>query len=145
MAQEDPYPACRFYVKVEGLTEGTFEGVFTEVGGLQMEMEVTEYAEGGINNFVYRLPGRTKVGNITLRRGMIASNSLFKWYLDVAQGKIVRRNVSVTMFVAGKSELRWSFIGAFPVKWIGPQLVATATVVGVEELELAHNGLQPDG
>ena len=52
----DSYPNCRFYVEIDGMAQA----VFTEVSGLQLEMEVMEYQEGGNNDFVHRLPGRTK-------------------------------------------------------------------------------------
>ncbi len=137
MAQQG-YPNCRFYVEIDGI----MEAVFTDVSGLQVEMEVFEYAEGGNNNFVHRLPGRTKVSNITLKRGMTGSNDFFKWYAEVASGTIKRRNVSVILYdVRGTELTRWSFVKAYPVKWIGPQLSAAGHDAAIETLELAHEGL----
>jgi phage tail-like protein len=139
---DDSFPSCRFYVEIDGMPEA----VFTEVGGLQVEMDVLEYQEGGMNDFVYRLPGRTKVSNITLKRGMARGNGFFRWCMDVAGGQIDRRNVSVVMYdVAGKEVLRWDFAGAYPVKWVGPQFQAAGNVPAIETLELAHNGLQRNG
>ena len=66
---------------------GIAQAVFTEVSGLQLEMEVMEYQEGGNNDFVHRLPGRTKSSNLTLKRGMTNSNEFFQWYAELAQGK----------------------------------------------------------
>lgn len=138
MSTQEAYPNCRFYVEVGGIPQA----VFAEVSGLQVEMEVTEYAEGGINSFVHRLPGRTKVSNITLKRGMTASNDFFKWYMQGLRGKVDRRNISVVMYdTAGNELLRWNFIEAYPVKWIGPQMSGGGNAVAVETLELAHNGL----
>lgn len=136
---QDPFPNCRFYVEVNN----SKEAIFTEVSGLQVEMEVMEYEEGGQNDFVHRLPGRSKVSNITLKRGMIRSNDFFNWYMKIAQGTIERRNVSVVMYdVAGIEVARWNFINAYPVKWIGPQFVADGTAAAVETLELAHEGFK---
>ena len=138
MAQQQGIPNCRFYVKIDGI----MEAVFTEVTGLQIEMEVFEYAEGGNNNFVHRLPGRTKVSNITLKRGMARSNDFFKWYTEVASGTIKRRNVAVILFdVRGEELTRWNFLNAYPVKWVGPQLAAAGHDAAIETLELAHEGL----
>lgn len=134
------YPTNRFYVILDLVPTA----VFTELSGLQVETEVMEYAEGGNNSFVHRLPGRTKVSNITLKRGMTTSNELFKWYMEIAQGnKIKRRNLSIVMYdTALKEVMRWSFNNAYPVKWIGPQLSAASTNSAIETLELAHDGLQ---
>jgi phage tail-like protein len=136
----DSYTTSRFYVMIDG----TAQAVFTEVSGLQIETEVQEYAEGGNNGFVHRLPGRTRVGNITLKRGLTGSNELFKWYMQIASGqKIDRRNISLVMYdVAGVELLRWNFLMAYPVKWIGPQFEATGNAAAIETLELAHAGLQ---
>lgn len=135
---EEAYPSYRFYVEIAGVPQA----VFTEVSGLQIETEITEYEEGGNNDFVHRLPGRTKIGNITLKRGMTSSNELLQWFLKIARGSIDRRNVTVIMYdTAGKELFRWNFIEAYPVKWIGPQFAAASTEAAVETLELTHNGM----
>lgn len=134
---KEAYPACRFYVEIGGTTKA----VFTELSGLQVETEVEEYAEGGNNAFVHYLPGRTKVGRLTLKRGMTASDELFKWYLHVAQGKVERRNVSIIMYdLEGNVLTQWDFRKAYPVRWTGPQFSADGSAAAVETLELAHDG-----
>jgi phage tail-like protein len=135
---EEAFPSCRFYVMLDGVVQG----VFTEVGGLQVEMDVMEYQEGGNNGFVYRLPGFTKVSNITLKRGMTKSNDFFKWCANIADGNFRRRNISIVMYdVAGEELMRWNFINAYPVKWTGPQFQASDTAAAIETLELAHEGM----
>lgn len=51
---------------------------FTEVSGLSKETEALEYKEG---NDLYgrNLPGRTKAGSITLRRGLDLNNYFIGW------------------------------------------------------------------
>jgi phage tail-like protein len=137
---QEAYANCRFYVEIGGMPQA----VFTEVDGLQVEMDVLEYEEGGNNGFVHRLPGRTKVGRLTLKRGMTGSNEFFKWCMEITQGKITRRNISVVMYdTAGTERMRWSFEKAYPVKWVGPQFTATGTTMAIETVELAHDGLVP--
>ena len=131
---------CRFYVKIDGMTSA----VFTEMSGLQVETVVTEYEEGGNNGFVHRLPGRTKVGNLTLKRGVVATNEFFNWYSEILQGKLKYRHVDVLVFDSEGNELaKWSFANAYPVKWTGPQLAADGKNAAIETLELAHEGLIP--
>ncbi len=134
----EAYPSCRFYV----MLGDKVEGVFTEVSGLQVEIDVMDYQEGGNNDFVHRLPGYTKVTNLTLKRGMTGSNEFYKWFAKVASGKFTRRDVTVVMYDAGGNELmRWNFSQAYPVKWIGPQFRSTETAAAIETLELAHQGM----
>jgi phage tail-like protein len=132
------YTNCRFYVQIDGLTQA----VFTELGGLALETEVFEYQEGGNNSYSHRLPGRAKVGNVSLKRGITQSNELFKWCRNITQGNMDKRNISVLMFdTEGTEVARWNFVKAFPVKWSGPQFQAEGHVTAIESLELAHEGL----
>jgi phage tail-like protein len=131
-------PNYRFYVMIEGIPKA----VFTEASGLQIETEILEYAEGGNNSFVHRLPGRTKFSNLTLKRGMTSTNEFFRWYVQIMHGKNERRNLAVVMYdPKGEEILRWNFINAYPVKWVGPQLSAGGNAIAVETLEIAHEGL----
>lgn len=130
----------RFYVFIGSRATA----IFNELSGLQIETDVFEYNEGGNNGFAHQLPGRTRVGRLTLKQGMVASDQLFRWYLDIASGKLAeRRNISVVLFdEAGEELRRWNFLDAFPVRWVGPTLEAGSTTAAIETLELAHAGLQ---
>jgi phage tail-like protein len=135
---EDAYASCRFYVEISNIPQA----VFTEVSGLQLELEVTDYQEGGNNNYVHRLPGRTKSANITLKRGMSKTNGFLKWLLDTAKGTITRQNVTVVMYYTdGKVLRRWTLADAFPTKWVGAQLSAASSTAAIETLELAFSNL----
>ena len=135
----DPSTVFRFYVEVDSKKEA----VFTEVSGLSMEMALEDVEEGGNNEFVHRMPGRCKVGNLTLKRGMTASNEFLQWSVKVAQGTIEKKHVSVVMYnVDGSEAMRWNFDNAYPVKWSGPQFKADDKVVALETVELAHEGMK---
>lgn len=134
----DSHPVSRFYVEIQGVTQA----VFSEVSGLQIETEVFEYREGGNNSFIWRMPGPTRIGNLTLKHGLVASGDLFTWYMQTVRGTFEPRNVSVIIYNAAGSELaRWSFSGAYPVRWVGPMLSAESSLAAVETIELAHSGL----
>ena len=45
-------------------------GYFTQITGFSAQLDVLEYPEGGVNDYVHRLPTRIKQGNITLKRGV---------------------------------------------------------------------------
>lgn len=138
MSIEEAYSTCRFYVQIDS----SMHALFTEVSGLQVEVTPQDVEEGGVNEFVHRLPGRAKVGNLTLKRGMTRSNEFLNWLLDVASGKITRRNITLIMYDTRRKPLmRWNFRMAYPVKWSGPQFKSTSTESAVETLELAHEGM----
>jgi phage tail-like protein len=130
------HAACRFYVEI-GDGGKQIQAVFTELSGLQVEMQVMEYEEGGTNSFVHRLPGRLKVGNITLKHGLTKSNDFLKWCM-----KLERKNVTVVMYdVKGQPVVRWHFNKAYPVKWTGPSFTADSTAMAIESVEITHQGL----
>lgn len=138
------HPACRFYVQV-GDQSAALHAVFTEVSGLQVEMQVMDYEEGGTNNFVHRLPGRWKVGNVTLKHGMTVSNAFLKWCMKSNIGSLQRQNITVVLYdTLGQPVVRWHFTNAYPVKWTGPQFTADSTTIAIESIEFAHQGLTVD-
>ncbi len=135
---DEVYSDNRFYVQINGADVA----VFTEVSGLQIETEVLEYVEGGRNDHVHKLPGHSRTSNLILKRGVTTGNELMQWMLDVTQGSVYRQAVTVVMFDAfGFPILRWHFIGAYPVKWSGPQFNAANNSAAIETLELAHHGM----
>ncbi len=131
----------KFNVQIQGIQQA----IFSECSGLQVETEVFEYMEGGRNDYVHKLPGRTKVSNVTLKWGVTDGHDLWDWFKSVArgQGQIQRKNVSIVLQdPRGNEVTRWTFLEAYPVKWVGPAFKASETAVAVETLELAHRGLE---
>jgi phage tail-like protein len=89
----DPFLSGSFWIEIQGLVVASF----VECSGLRIETEVQEYAEGGRNDVVYKLPVRTKYSNITLKRGWTASRDLWNWYQEVVSGTIKPRDCSIVM------------------------------------------------
>jgi phage tail-like protein len=131
--------AKNFVVDLQGLNVKL--GYFTQVTGFSSQIDVLEYAEGGQNTFVHRLPTRTKQGNITLKRGVITSDTaLVDWYhKTVVQAQVV--TLVITLRDTEDKPIRtWNFQNAYPVKWTGGDLNAGGTEFLTESLEVAHNG-----
>jgi phage tail-like protein len=55
-------------------------GQFSHCSGLEMWFEMYEYAEGGNNDFVHKLPGRLIFPNLVLSRGLTNSDALLRWF-----------------------------------------------------------------
>ena len=128
----------RFMVEIGHLQVGGF----SEVSGLTVETEVFEYAEGGLNQFTHRFPTRTKYVPLVLKRGMTISTMLWEWYDEVTQGFVSRKDGTIVLYDANNEVFRrWHFFGAYPTKWVGPELNAASSDIAVEAIELTHNGL----
>jgi phage tail-like protein len=127
-----------FHVQIGNVSEA----MFTECSGLQAEVQVEEYAQGGENDTVHKLAGRVRYSNITLRRGVRFSDTLYLWWRQVLQGKITRKNVTILLFDPHMGSLmQWQLIDAFPVKWVAPQLRAADSSPAIESLELTFERL----
>jgi phage tail-like protein len=139
MPARGPYTAFRFLVEIKGIIVGGF----TEVTGLDMEMELESYREGGENGFIHQLPGAMRYpSHLVLKRGLSDADSFWRWYRNAANGRIERRNGSIILQdPTGDEVWRWNFVDAYPVRWTGPQLRASSAEIAIETLELAHRGL----
>lgn len=136
----DHFGAFNFRVEIDGLTAGAFKAC----SGLKVETEIFEYAEGGDNSQTRKLIGPTKTGNITLRKGLVTSEALYKWREEIvnADGPIKRRSGAIIICDDDGSELtRWNFFNAWPVRWEGPELDGSASNAAVEVLEIAPERL----
>lgn len=131
-ARVDPYKNFNFTVSINGITAG-----FSEVSGLDSEVSVIEYREGG-DHLIRKLPGLIKFANIVLKRGITESLELYNWYKAIMQGKNDRRDGSIILLDDERTPVtRWNFKNAFPCKYQGPDLNAKTSEVAIETLELA--------
>lgn len=146
--RNDPYMGFNFLVEIEGLLVGGFN----EVSGLQGEVEVHEYREGGQNQFIHKFVGPTKYStNLILKHGMTDIDFLWSWYNDVSTAiengdPVERRNGSIFLLDRKRiPAMWWNFEAGFPIKWTGPELNSTSNTVAAESVEIVHMGIiKPD-
>src|SRR5260370_13355769 len=136
---------------VGGSGDPLADGAFQECNGLEVEMDVQEYPEGGRNDGVIRRIGRAKYQNLVLKRGMFLSaagnldGDLWKWFQDVVAGtRPVRRydGIVEVLGVADEVVATWTFDRGLPAKIVGPQLNAKTGEIAMKELHLPHKGLR---
>ncbi len=132
--------AFRFYVEVGGIISAEF----TECNGLTVDRDVYEITAGGVNDFIYKKPGRLKWSNITLRRGITYSRDLWNWFsAGMYGGPVTRKNISIILGNAQMKKVKqWDVIAAFPVKWSGADLSTSTLEVALESIEIAHHGMR---
>jgi phage tail-like protein len=143
----------RFRVKLRQSGGGTTlgDGGFQECSGLEVEMDVQDYMEGGNNDAVIRRAGRAKYSQLILKRGMFYSGSgaanreLWDWLQKMVSGQrpIARYDGQIeVMSVADEVAATWVFTRGLPAKIRGPELNAKSGEVAIEELHIAHEGLR---
>ncbi len=135
------YPIPKFHFQVQW--GGTRIG-FSEVTGLTIENEVIEYREGSSPEYnKIKMPGLHKFGNITLKRGIFASdNDYFNWLNTVKLNTIERRDLIISLLNENHEPVvSYKVKQAWPVKLQAPDLKSDANEVAIESIELAHEGL----
>lgn len=120
---------------------------FSEVGGLEADVEVKAYAEGGRAEGNRQLVGRTTYPNLVLKRGMSRNLESWRWFTSVARGvrPVPRKGVIIELLdTADRTSVvaRWLVSSAVPVKMRCTDLNARTGEVAIEELHLAHEGLE---
>jgi phage tail-like protein len=143
MAERDPLVGYHFYVEIDSITQAQFR----ECSGLGSEQQAIEYKEAGKNGVtvIKKVPGALKWTDITLKRGVTDVMELWKWRKAIEDGKVEteRKNGSIVMYNQANTEVaRWNFVNAWPMKITGPQPNANNNDVALEELVLAHEGLE---
>ena len=127
----------KFLVEIGGM----YVGGFSEVSGIGSELAIDEYAEGGLNDYKHKFPGRKKTSNLVLKRGITISSFLWDWYSDTKIGNVELLNGTISVQNRmGIPIAFYSFFDAYPVKWQGPDLNSNQAAVAIESIELAHNG-----
>ena len=127
------------------------EGGFQECSGLDLELDVSDYQEGGRNNGVVQRAGRAKYTRLVLKRGLfhqegdLVDDTVWTWIQDVFDGVRPLRRYDGDVTVLGAEQAvvaHWRFTRGLPAKVVGPQLNARTGEVAMEELHIAHEGLR---
>ena len=144
--RDRPYNQFNFLVDLgTGNTEGADAG-FQEVSGIGMEVTVTEYRNGNEReNQVRKITGLAKYANITLKRGVIGSLSLYKWLDQIRNGdQSATRTVTIHLQNEDHTEIvqTWKLLRARIVKHVSGPFNARGTDVAMEEMVLAYERLE---
>jgi phage tail-like protein len=137
--RHDPLRNFRFRLEIGGISEAHF----SEVTGFDITSDVIDYREGDDPTHVRKLPGLTKYGTVTLKRGVTDSMDLYNWYKDIVAGKIRRATVAIVVIdEAGADKARFQITEAWPSKYDPMDLNAKGNDVSIETLELVNEGVE---
>ncbi|WP_340105906.1 phage tail protein [Rhodohalobacter sp. 8-1] len=143
MAQFHPPTGFHFLVRFEGL-QNIYPGIpdvgFQEVSGINVDIGVEEYQEGGENRFAHRLPQPVSYPNLIMKRGILIDSQLVQWFRGAVEGFTFEANdISVVLLNNDHDPLQaWNFINAWPVKWSVDGLHAEENKIMIESIEFAY-------
>ena len=135
----DPYPAFNYLIDIGGITAGGF----SEVSGLDAEVQPIDYRNGDEDFVARKLPGIKRFPNIVLKRGIVGNLDLFAWLNTAMTGKVDRREGAIILRDEQRNEvMRWKFTRGWACKLMGPSLKGDGNAIAVEALEIAHESLE---
>ncbi|QHE85159.1 phage tail protein [Hydrogenophaga sp. BPS33] len=138
-----PYGAFNYLVNFDG---GEVFGGFSDVSGIGTEVTIAEYRNGNEKeNHVRKLAGIHKVSDVTLKRGILNSKSLFDWIQQTrTQGPAAQRNVTITLLDEAHAPVQtWVLRGVVPMKYTGPTLAGKGGGdVAMEEIALSAEAME---
>jgi phage tail-like protein len=144
--RERPFAQFNFLVDLgTGTTDGADAG-FQECSNIGMEVTVAEYRNGNHReNGVMKITGLNKASDVTLKRGVIGSDTLYQWLNQIRDGdETALRTVTITL----KSEdhnldvQTWRLLRARIIKYVSGPFNAKGTDVAMEELTLAFERME---
>lgn len=134
-----PLPNYHFDVQFGGVSLR-----FTEVTGLDIQVEVIDFRDGVSPEYSNRkMPGQHRYSNLILKRGIVTGDTdFFDWMKTVQAGLPERRDIQVRLLNEEHNPVYvWKIRNAFPVKYSGPHFNSKSSEVAIETLEIAYDGM----
>jgi phage tail-like protein len=135
------YPPVGFHFAVAfqllPLTPNDFR--FQEVSGLDAEIEMESFAEGGQNRFTWQLPKKVRYSDITLKRGMFIGSGIVLWCRNALEN-FVFEPINITIALLNDKHVpiqTWYVVNAIPKKWSISGFNAQENAVVVESITLS--------
>jgi phage tail-like protein len=140
-ASPNPYRKYNYRITV---AEGGIIGHFTRCDGIEIVTERLSYAEGGLNNRVYQLPGPTHNLPVVLHYGLISNDSLGLWTWMETTRKTQRDKRSVMLDYLGPeaNDVRGYVLEeAWICAWKGGEMDGLGREYAVERISIAYDAV----
>jgi phage tail-like protein len=135
-----PMPKFYFSVDIDDLTDLPFQ----EVSGLEVEADNISYRHGNDPSFgTIQMPGIKKSGNLILKKGVFANETLFNSLISKIRLNTYKRMTVVIRLMDETTEPRmtWEINNAFPLKYTSTEMNSESSEAAIESLEFSHQGI----
>jgi phage tail-like protein len=144
--RDRPYVQFNFLVDLgTGTTDGPDAG-FQEISNIGMEVTVAEYRNGNEKeNSVRKITGLNKATDVTMKRGVIGSLTLYNWLHQIRNGdQNALRTITIQLQNEDHTEIvqTWKLLRARIIKHVSGPLNAKGTDVALEELTISYERLE---
>ena len=133
-----PFTGFHFRVSFESLPPADTDFRFQEVSGLEVEMEMESFTEGGQNRFTWQLPKRARYSDIVLKRGLFTGSTVLAWCRDAFENFIfLPVNITISLLNEKHEPVQsWYVVNAIPKKWSVSGFNAQENSIVVESITL---------
>lgn len=123
-----------FQVKIEGMDEINTD--FVSVSGVVSESEEIEFMNG-VDPYVRKTAGRVTYEPVVMERIYKGVDDFYRWRLEIENGNVERKNVTVTLMDAAFTAKRTMTLElAWPSKWEMPDMDANSSGPAMERITL---------
>jgi len=144
--RDRPYGQFNFWVTLgQGGDPKAPDGGFQEISALGMEVGVAEYRYGNhpLNNTL-KVTGLGKSADVTLKRGVMGSDTIYKWFNSIRNGQNEMRTVRIELRNEENSDTvqTWVLNNARVIKFTAGPLNAKSNEIAMEELTLSFERME---
>jgi phage tail-like protein len=144
--RDRPYVQFNFLVDLGTGNSAGADAGFQEISNIGMEVTVADYRTGNTKeNSVMKITGLNKATDVTMKRGVIGSLTLYQWLNDIRNGnQNALRNIVIQLQNEDHTDVvqTWKLLRARITKHTSGPLNAKGTDVAMEELVLAYERLE---
>ena len=132
----DPQQRFRFKVVI-----GSSEFGAKNVSGLEKEIEVTNYREGGYKT-THKLPGIASTGTLSIEKGAFADITMYNMIKDALEKTDFRKTITITeQNRLGKAIRQHVVTEAWASKFTAPEFDAESSEVATETIEIQYEDI----
>jgi phage tail-like protein len=134
-----PITAFRYMAKI-----GDAEIAFSEISGLNIGYEASEYKEATANGVVTtQVVGQRDVPTITMKRGLFEKSlELYDWLNGMHTDDFTKKDIIISLLNnTNNAVMTWTIANAFPMKFEGPSLDAKSNDISFQSLEVKGDSL----
>lgn len=132
-----------FMVEIEGID--TINTEFVNVSGVQSTTEVIDFAHG-TDPYVRKTAGRVTFEDITMERVYKGVDDFYAWRMEVENGNIERRNITISMMNTAFEVIRsMTLESAWPSGWVMPPMDASSSGPATESITLTCERVRESG
>ncbi len=145
------YPLPSYNYRVTVLGDGNTNVIgFSEVSGLSVECQPVTYRHGlSFASGVNIISGMRQPIRLTLKKGVMKNGDFLQQWLTESYSDpfsaTAKRDVVIDLCdEAGLPVIRWTVIGALPIKLVAPNFTTTSNEVAIASMELIAVDLKVD-